>query len=59
MIEVTDEQLVKAFTLWVSDYHENGGLFDDEAYEQYKDLSYPEFAKEAFKYYINKIKGDV
>lgn len=59
MIEVTDEQLVKVFTLWVSEFHATHGLFDESMYDQYKSLEYPEFAKEAFKYYINKIKGDV
>lgn len=59
MIEVTDEQLVKAFSLWVSEYHASHGMFDESVYDQYKDLEYPEFAKEAFKYYLDKIKGDV
>lgn len=58
MIEVTDEQLVKLFALWVSEYNTASGLFDNSVYDQYKDVEYPEFAKEAFKYYIAKVQGE-
>lgn len=61
-LSVTDDELVKAFGLWVSEFYDQQGVFEEALYEkQYKDMNYPEFAKEAFKYYIAKVqdKGEV
>lgn len=57
-ITLTEDDLVKLFTLWVSEYHESNGLFDKSTYEKYKDLNYPEFAKMAFKHYLVKVQGE-
>lgn len=58
-LSVTDDELVKAFALWVENFYSEEGVFEEALYEkQYKDMSYPEFAKEAFKYYVAKVKGE-
>lgn len=58
-LTVTDDELVKAFTLWISNFNSEDGIFEKEVYEQqYKDMGYPEFAMKALKHYVSKARGE-